>query len=82
MAAHTEIAEETEYDGDIDLNFLGLLKYEDGIEWEKGGKNFTTYMYIGFVELEFQAVKNWETEEFRWVHLDENRIFRRTAPLH
>ena len=71
MAAHTEIAEETEYDGDIDLNFLGLLRYEDGMEWEKGGKNFTTYMYIGFVELEFQAVKNWETEEFRWVHLDE-----------
>lgn len=71
MSAHTEIVEETEYDGQIDLNFLGLLKYSDGIKWEKGGENFTTYMYVGFVEHEFEPKKNWETEEFRWTDVQE-----------
>ena len=65
--AWMEIVEETCYEGKLDLNFIGLLKYNNGIKWEKGFENFTTYLFVGFVEDEFKPEKNWETEEFRWV---------------
>ena len=65
--AWMEIVEETGHEGELDLNLLGLIRYNNGMKWEKGFENFTTYMFIGFVEEEFEPQKNWETEEFRWV---------------
>lgn len=68
-AAEVELREETGYMGPITL--LDAYTFKD--------KNFAYHNFIGIVGEEFAAEPNWETEEFRWLPLEE---VGKLSPLH
>lgn len=62
-AAEREFIEETKYNGSIEL--IPAYVYRDG--------GFTYYNFFGIIESEFDPILNWETEDYKWVTLDELR---------
>lgn len=58
-----EFEEETQYTGEIKLIPAYIFKNNNG--------TFQYFNFIGIIENEFTPTLNWESENFKWVTLDE-----------
>lgn len=66
-AAKREAIEETGYTGTID-NLTPLFLYQNPT---KDGGTFNYQNYMGFVDKEFEAIPDSETQKFSWMTFDE-----------
>ena len=58
-----EFEEESEFNDKIDLIDAFVFKNPDG--------DFKYYNFIGLIENEFEPILDWESEDYKWVTIDE-----------